>query len=164
MRRANTWLGLLAATALVMTASVAGCDDDDDSGEGGSAGAGGSATGTGTGTGTGSGTSAGGSAAGGSSAGGSSAGGSSAGGSGSGGAAGAATVEELCAKVFDCFDDNWSWDTIDNCIALWLTNCVDEQSYLECAGACLTGDCDDFAAEDGSSGCEPDCWEAHCME
>ncbi len=73
-----------------------------------------------------------------------------------------ATVEDICATVFECFDNDWGWGSETECQDLWLTGCADESGYLECAGACLTGDCDDFAAVDGTSGCEPDCWSDFC--
>lgn len=74
-----------------------------------------------------------------------------------------ATVEEICATVFDCFDNAWGWSNEAECNDLWLTDCADEPGYLDCTGACLTANCDDFAAVDGSSGCEPDCWADFCM-
>ncbi len=73
-----------------------------------------------------------------------------------------ATVEEICATVFECFDNNWGWGSETECHDLWLTGCADEAGYLSCTGACLTGECDDFAAVDGTSGCEPDCWADYC--
>ena len=72
------------------------------------------------------------------------------------------TVEEICSTVFDCFDNNWGWDTEENCQLLWLTDCADETGYLQCTGACVTSDCADFAEEDGTAGCEPDCWSDFC--
>jgi len=73
-----------------------------------------------------------------------------------------ATVEDICATVFDCFDNNWGWSSEGECVDLWLTGCADEAGYLICAADCLTGDCADFAAVDGTSGCEPDCWSGYC--
>ena len=73
------------------------------------------------------------------------------------------TVAEICATVFDCFANDWGWTDLAQCEELWLTGCVDETAYLICTAGCITGDCAEFALEDGSGGCEPDCWAAHCM-
>lgn len=72
------------------------------------------------------------------------------------------TVQELCSKVFECFDDDWGWPSQDECESQWLTGCKDTTGYLTCAATCVSGDCSGFAAEDGSSGCEPDCWTEQC--
>jgi hypothetical protein len=68
----------------------------------------------------------------------------------------------ICAKVFACFSNHWGWSSEAECTSLWLSGCVDSNAYLSCASACVGGDCDAFAAADGESGCEPDCWSGHC--
>lgn len=73
------------------------------------------------------------------------------------------TVSEICTTVFDCFANDWGWTDLEECEELWLSGCSDETAYLVCTAACITGDCAEFALEDGSGGCEPDCWSAHCM-
>ena len=73
-----------------------------------------------------------------------------------------ATVQEICSKVFDCFDNNWGWDSEESCQELWLTDCADTDAYLVCVADCLSGDCSGFALEDGTGGCEPDCWNSSC--
>ncbi len=72
------------------------------------------------------------------------------------------TVEAICAKVFECFDNNWGWQSEDDCVTAWLTGCADTDGYLVCANTCVSGDCAGFALEDGTGGCEPDCWTAYC--
>ena len=73
------------------------------------------------------------------------------------------SVADICATVFECFANDWGWSSEQECTKLWLTGCADENAYLVCAEACITGDCAEFALEDGTGGCEPDCWSAHCM-
>jgi hypothetical protein len=75
----------------------------------------------------------------------------------------ATTVAEICTIVFECFANDWGWTDLQECEELWLTGCADENAYLVCTNGCITGDCGDFALEDGSGGCEFDCWEAYCM-
>ena len=75
---------------------------------------------------------------------------------------GSTTVEEICQTVFDCFDNDWGWPDQDTCVDQWFTGCADETGYLACTGSCVGGACEDFAVTDGTSGCEPDCWEEFC--
>jgi len=75
----------------------------------------------------------------------------------------ATTVEEICATVFECFETDWGWPSEADCQASWLQDCTDSDAYLGCMSACVAGDCAGFALEDGTGGCEPDCWSAHCL-
>ena len=76
----------------------------------------------------------------------------------------ATTVEAICSKVFECYSSNWGFETEEDCQNRWLTGCVDTDAYLLCAADCVSGDCADFAPEDGTSGCEPSCWSANCND
>jgi hypothetical protein len=73
------------------------------------------------------------------------------------------TVEDICATVFDCFANAWGWTSEDECQDLWLTGCADSDGYLLCTADCVAADCAGFALEDGTGGCEPDCWSGYCM-
>ncbi|MBN2798180.1 MAG: hypothetical protein JXX28_03465 [Deltaproteobacteria bacterium] len=72
----------------------------------------------------------------------------------------AATVEEVCAKVFSC--DGWGWEDQATCEAGFLgsaayqTECASEAGYLSCVADCLNDDCEPFAA------CEGACWTSSC--
>lgn len=71
-------------------------------------------------------------------------------------ATGSTDLYTLCGKVFDCFDDDWGWDTQENCVSLWLKDCENGSDYLVCANTCVNGACEDFAD------CEFACWDEHC--
>ena len=78
------------------------------------------------------------------------------GGGGGGGGGGSSTVQTVCGKIFECFDDHYGWDTEELCTAEFLADCVDSGGYLTCMDACVAGACDDFKA------CEMNCYSADC--
>jgi hypothetical protein len=77
------------------------------------------------------------------------------------------TVEEVCAKVFEC--GGWGWPDQATCESCFIngsgsecagyegTECGSEAGYFGCVCGCVDLDCTPFGT------CEGACWTDHCV-
>jgi len=68
-------------------------------------------------------------------------------------------VQDVCDYIFDnnC-DNNWGWESREECYNLFMEGCKDEEAYYDCVCPCVyeSEDCDEF------KNCEFACWDENC--